>query len=182
MYEYLPLLIVGAIIGVFSLVFILAYALIKNKKEAIGFDRNMKDSEIAARLLRYARPHVKAFLIVLLIMLISIAYDLVSPLIRPTIFRKAASLIESGWIPKEGFGYRRHFCPICKTVESRFHFRLEKDGKSWFPTFKCGKCQSHLVPITGNHPPGSLRRRKEEECSRYIRCTHCGGLIDIQKE
>lgn len=98
--------------------------------------------------------------------------------VRPTIFQKAASLIESGWIPKEGFGYRRHFCPICKTVESRFHFRLEKDGKSWFPTFKCGKCQSHLVPITGNHPPGSLRRRKEEECSRYIRCTHCGELID----
>ena len=46
MYEYLPLLIVGAVIGVISILFIVAYALIKDKKEAIGFDRNMKDSEI----------------------------------------------------------------------------------------------------------------------------------------
>ena len=103
MYEYLPLLIVGAIIGVFSLVFILAYALIKNKKEAIGFDRNMKDSEIAARLLRYARPHVKAFLIVLLIMLISIAYDLVSPLIIGNI---------QGIIKEESFALDRLFLSV----------------------------------------------------------------------
>ena len=31
--EYFPLLIVGAIIGTFSIIFILAYALMKNKKE-----------------------------------------------------------------------------------------------------------------------------------------------------
>ena len=43
MYEFLPLLIVGAIIGVISIIFIVAYAMIKDKKEAIGFDRNMKD-------------------------------------------------------------------------------------------------------------------------------------------
>ena len=81
MREYLPLLIVGAIIGTFSLCFVVAYALMKNKKEAIGFDRNMKDSEIILRLLKYARPHLKAFIAVFFIMLISIAYDLVSPLI-----------------------------------------------------------------------------------------------------
>ena len=103
MYEYLPLLIVGAIIGVFSLAFILAYALIKNKKEAIGFDRSMKDSEIAARLLRYARPHVKDFLIVLLIMLISIAYDLLSPLIIGNI---------QGIIKEESFEIHRLFLSV----------------------------------------------------------------------
>jgi len=81
MYEYLPLFIVGAIIGTFSLIFVVAYAMMKNKKEAIGFDRNMKDGEIVARLLKYARPHVKSFALVLLIMLISISYDLISPLI-----------------------------------------------------------------------------------------------------
>ena len=81
MREYLPILILGAIIGVFSLCFILAYALMKNKKEAIGFDRNMKDSEIIRRLLRYARPHIKSFILVFFIMLLSIAYDLISPLI-----------------------------------------------------------------------------------------------------
>ena len=44
-YELYPILIVGALIGVVSIIFILAYAMMKNKKEAIGFDRNMPDSE-----------------------------------------------------------------------------------------------------------------------------------------
>ena len=73
MYEFLPLLIVGAIIGVISIIFIVAYAMIKDKKEAIGFDRNMKDSEITRRLLKYARPYLKNFIFVGLIMLFSIA-------------------------------------------------------------------------------------------------------------
>lgn len=34
MREYYPLLIVGAVIGCFSLFFVLAYALMKNKKNA----------------------------------------------------------------------------------------------------------------------------------------------------
>ena len=49
--EYLPLLIVGAIIGVFTILFVIAYALEKNKKESMGFDRNMSDREIVQRLL-----------------------------------------------------------------------------------------------------------------------------------
>lgn len=51
MREYYPLIVVGGVIGLISIVFSLAYALIKNKKEAIGFDRNMKDGEIVRRLL-----------------------------------------------------------------------------------------------------------------------------------
>lgn len=81
MREYLPILFVGSIIGAFSVVFILAYAAIKNKKEAIGFERNMSDSELIRRLLHYARPYWKQFLLVLIIMIVSILYDLVSPLI-----------------------------------------------------------------------------------------------------
>ena len=81
MREYYPLLIIGALIGVMSVIFIVAYLSIKDKKEAIGFDRNMKDSEIVRRLLRYARPHWKSFLLVLLLMVFSIVYDIVSPLI-----------------------------------------------------------------------------------------------------
>ncbi|MBE6538448.1 MAG: ABC transporter ATP-binding protein, partial [Ruminococcaceae bacterium] len=81
MREYLPLLIVGAIIGTFSIFFIIAYALIKDKKAAIGFDRNMKDSEIVKRLLAYAKPHAKSFVFVLLLMLFSIAYEIISPLL-----------------------------------------------------------------------------------------------------
>ena len=81
MNEYLPLLIVGAIIGCFSLVFTVAFALVKNKKEDMGFDRSMADGEIIRRLLVYARPHWKMFALALIIMLVSIVYDIASPLI-----------------------------------------------------------------------------------------------------
>lgn len=81
MREYYPLLVAGAIIGLFSTAFIIAYAVMKNKKEAFGFDRTLKDSEIIARLLKYAKPYVKQFLLVLLLMLFSISYNVISPLI-----------------------------------------------------------------------------------------------------
>lgn len=79
MYEFYPLLTVGAIVGVLSVIFVVAYAMIKDKKEAIGFDRNMKDSEIIKRLIQYAKPFKAQFGIVLLVMLFSIAYDVISP-------------------------------------------------------------------------------------------------------
>ena len=50
--DFYPLLIIGGIIGMLSVVFIVAYATMKNKKEAIGFDRHMKDGEIIKRLLK----------------------------------------------------------------------------------------------------------------------------------
>ena len=81
MYEYLPLLIVGAIIGVFTVIFLVGYVRLRAQKEAIGFDRHMPDGEIVRRLLVYAKPHWKSFLLVLFIMLGSIAYELISPLI-----------------------------------------------------------------------------------------------------
>ncbi len=81
MREYFPLLVVGAVIGVFTLIFVIAYMLMKNKKEAIGFDRNMKDGEIIKRLLVYARPHWASFLLALIIMLLSISYDIIAPLL-----------------------------------------------------------------------------------------------------
>ena len=81
MREYLPLLVIGAVLGVLSAVFFSAYLVIRKQKEAIGFDRNMKDSEIVRRLVKYAKPHIRAFLLVGLVMLFSIAYDVISPLI-----------------------------------------------------------------------------------------------------
>ena len=81
MREYLPILIVGAAIGVFTLIFVAAYALEKNKKETMGFDRHMEDSEIIRRLLVYARPYWKEFLLTFVVMLFSIGYDLLSPLL-----------------------------------------------------------------------------------------------------
>lgn len=94
MYEYLPLLILGAIIGMVSVIFVVAYATMKNKKEAIGFDRHMKDSEIIKRLLVYAKPYWKTFLLVGIIMLVSIAYDIVSPIIMGSVVELLTSDFE----------------------------------------------------------------------------------------
>ena len=79
--EYLPLLFTGALLGMFSVIFLVAFFSIKDRQKAMGFDRHMKDSEIVRRLLRYARPHTRSFVLVLFIMLFSITYDIVAPLI-----------------------------------------------------------------------------------------------------
>ncbi len=81
MREYYPLLAVGAIVGLLSLIFLFAYLSMKNKRNAIGFDRNMKDGELIRRLLAYARPYLGSFLLVFAVMLLSVAYDVVSPLL-----------------------------------------------------------------------------------------------------
>ena len=76
-----PLVLVGAVIGVITALLVAAYAAVKDKKNAMGFERNMEDGEIMRRLARYARPYLSKFLIVGLLMLFSIAYDIISPLI-----------------------------------------------------------------------------------------------------
>ena len=81
MYEYFPIIVVASFISLISVIFIVAYALMKNKNESIGFDRNMKDGDIVRRLLIYAKPHIGAFIVVLIIMALTIAYDIVSPII-----------------------------------------------------------------------------------------------------
>ena len=80
--EYLPVIIVCAIIGAFTLVGIMAFAALKKQKEDMtDRERHMTDREIVSRLLRYAKPYWKNFIAVFFIMLFSIGYDLVSPLI-----------------------------------------------------------------------------------------------------
>ena len=76
-----PLLLVGAVIGVVTALLVLAYALVKDKKEAMGFERTMNDGEILRRLAGYAKPYLAKFVVVLFLMLFSIAYDIISPLI-----------------------------------------------------------------------------------------------------
>jgi len=99
MREYLPLLIVGGIIGAFTLIFVIAYCLVKNKKEAMGFDRNMPDSEIIRRLLAYARPYWKQFLLTLVVMLFSVVYDVVSPLLVGNL----VGMVQADFVLKELF-------------------------------------------------------------------------------
>ncbi len=85
MYEFYPLLTVGAVIGVFALIFIIAFAMMKDKKEAIGFDRNMKDSVIIKRLLVYAKRYAWRFVLVFFLMLFSIAHEIISPILMGNI-------------------------------------------------------------------------------------------------
>ena len=100
MREYLPILILGAIIGTFTLIFLVVYALEKNKKESMGFDRHMSDMEIVRRLLRYAKPYIKNFVFVFFIMLFSIVYDLVSPLLVGHIIETVQTDFELNYLLK----------------------------------------------------------------------------------
>lgn len=81
MYEYNPLIVVGAIVGVFSLILLIAYLTVKDRKQTMGFERQIGDREIMGRLLHYARPYLPQFLLVGAVMLLTIAYDVVSPFI-----------------------------------------------------------------------------------------------------
>ncbi|MBQ7299499.1 MAG: ABC transporter ATP-binding protein [Clostridia bacterium] len=81
MHEFFPLVAVGAVLGVLTVIFVIAYMTIRKQKEAIGFDRYMKDSEITRRLLAYAKPYWKNFAFVLLVMLFSVSYDIIAPIL-----------------------------------------------------------------------------------------------------
>ena len=82
MREYLPVLIVGAIISTFALVFILAYIALQRSKEKFDDnERHMEDKVLIGRLLHYAKPYWKNFVLVFFVMLFSIVYDLLSPLL-----------------------------------------------------------------------------------------------------
>ncbi len=79
--SYLPFLIAGAIIGTFALIFIIAYAVARKKKEEHEFDRNMKDGEIIRRMAKYVKPYIPNFIIAILVMFVSVGYDIMSPII-----------------------------------------------------------------------------------------------------
>ena len=57
MYEFLPILIVGAIIGAFTMVFVIAYIAIGKVKNENNKERTMSDKELIKRLLAYAKPY-----------------------------------------------------------------------------------------------------------------------------
>ena len=81
MADLFPIIIVGATIGVLSLVFAVAYFYVRSKKTVDDYERKMTDGELIRRLLGYAKPYVKEFIAVFLVMLLSIVYDLLSPVL-----------------------------------------------------------------------------------------------------
>ena len=81
MADYFPVLMVAAIILLFTAAFVIAYAKLKKATAKDEKDRTMSDREIIGRLLNFAKPYKKQFALVLIIMLISIGYDLLSPIL-----------------------------------------------------------------------------------------------------
>ena len=81
MNEFLPVIIVGAVIGMLSLAFLIAYGILRSKEIAQKSERTMTDRQLIIRLLSYAKPYWKDFIIVFTVMLISVVYDVVSPLL-----------------------------------------------------------------------------------------------------
>ena len=78
--EFLPIVIVAAIIGSFTTVFIIAwFAMRKRKDDTDDWERKISDKELIARLLQYAKPYWKNFALCLVIMLFSVVYDVLSP-------------------------------------------------------------------------------------------------------
>ena len=80
--EFLPIIIVAAIIGAFTVAFLIAwFALRKHKDEGDDRERKISDKALILRLLKYAAPHWKSFAVCLLIMVFSVVYDVISPLL-----------------------------------------------------------------------------------------------------
>lgn len=79
--DFLPIIIICAFIGALAIVFVLAYVALKKKNALYQEERSMSDSELIKRLLLYAKPYRKEFVLILFIMIFSIAYDIISPLI-----------------------------------------------------------------------------------------------------
>ena len=78
MAEYLPILIVAGVMLVFAVVFVTA-AILMGKDKASKQERFMNDGELIRRLLPYAKPYWKSFLLALVITMVSLTYDLMSP-------------------------------------------------------------------------------------------------------
>ena len=81
MADYFPVLMVAAIILLFAVAFVIAYAKLKKATAKDEKERTMSDREIVKRLLGFAKPYKKQFALVFIIMLISIGYDLLSPIL-----------------------------------------------------------------------------------------------------
>ena len=79
--KYLPILLLGALLGILTVVFLTAYIYVQRKSKKQEYQRTIPDSQIIRRLLGYAKPYWASFLLVFVIMLISIAYDLLSPIL-----------------------------------------------------------------------------------------------------
>ncbi len=78
--EYSPLLILGAVMGLVTLCSLVTYGIFKQHKPK-DLDRHMSDWELLRRLLGYAKKWWYMFPLALIVMLVSVAHDVISPLL-----------------------------------------------------------------------------------------------------
>ncbi len=81
MREFYPLFFVGAIIGTLTIFFTFLFIFARKRKMLLPADRKMSDRKIIKRIMKYAKPHIPAFVAAGFAMLFSIAYDIISPLL-----------------------------------------------------------------------------------------------------
>ncbi|MBO4573158.1 MAG: ATP-binding cassette domain-containing protein [Clostridia bacterium] len=79
MREYLPIIAVGATLGLIALAMLVAFIYFKSKADANAFERTISDKEIIKRLFRYARPYTLNFVFIVILTLISVSYQIFSP-------------------------------------------------------------------------------------------------------
>ena len=95
--EFLPIVIVVALIGSFTTAFLIAwFALKKKKDEGDDRERKISDKELIIRLLQYAKPYWKNFVLCLLIMLFSVVY-----VVSPWLMGQIQNLIKADFELKE---------------------------------------------------------------------------------
>ena len=94
--EFLPVVIVAALIGSFATTFIIAWIALKKSRDdgMEDHERKLSDKELVSRLLRYAKPHWKSFAACLLIMLFSVVYDVLSPWLMSKVQKLIATEFE----------------------------------------------------------------------------------------
>ena len=170
MHNYYPILWVGAIIGVISTLLIVAAFVVKDGEKETGFERNMKDSEIMQRLMDYAKPFYRQFIVVGFLMLFSIAYDIISPLI--------VGKIEELVVGNEEFLLGNVDTGVVNT-KVRDEFKLcnvyaKEKCKNCFARFYCsGGCAANSFnfhgSITDAYDIGCEMQKKRIECAIMIR-------------
>ena len=78
MYNYYPVLVVGAVLGLITVLMFVGWSALKKYVETRG-ERTMTDRAILRRLAAYAKPHIGTFIFVGALMLVSIVYTVIGP-------------------------------------------------------------------------------------------------------
>ena len=161
MHEYAPILILGAIIGTVTAVFLTVYLCLQRKKQLEVFDRQLPDRVVIRRLLRYAKPYWARFLLAFFVMLGSIVYDLLSPLLVGSIEKLVAEQfeLEQLWRLVAAYAGILLVSVVCTYLQAVI---LQKTGQKILSDIRL-ELFAHIESLShaqlNNHPVGKLVTR-----------------------